>query len=130
MWAPRGQRGNNIGSAWQAHSARPSQSLRVGTRAIPSLIPIGRAGETLDMAVQKKELSTGTMGVGMCITLSGDGGDLAIVIQPDERPGIRCRGERCTITSRDSCTTIEAIVEEDATVAAALVGWAQPDRVG
>jgi len=48
-------------------------------------IPIGRVWESLDMAIQEEELRSGAVEVGMGIAFAGDGGDAAIVEEPDER---------------------------------------------
>lgn len=39
----------------------------------------------MDMAIQEEELRSGAVEVGMGIAFAGDGGDAAIVEEPDER---------------------------------------------
>ena len=48
-------------------------------------IPVGRVREPLHMTVQKEELRTGTVDVGVSIAFAGDCGKTAIIEEPHER---------------------------------------------
>ena len=99
---------------------------------IPSLVKkfqYLRVAEPPCVAIEESEMGALAVQIGMNVVLLGDGGELAVVKQPDgqDRPGDT--GESRLVARADAVDMfVEAIVEEVVAVAAAGIGGADPDR--
>lgn len=81
------------------------------------------------MAIEKSELRAGTMKVGVDVVLLRNGGQFTVVKEPDGQRRTWQRGEFNLIAGPSAINMlIEAVMEQVIAIAAARVGWANPDR--
>src|ERR1035441_4931200 len=107
----------------------PDQVGIVGDPFVGDEVPVFRVAEALRVAIEESEVGALAADRKMVVVLLGDGGELAIVKQPDgqNRPGEA--GDSRLVARADAVDVfVEAIVEEVVAVAAAGVGGADPNR--
>lgn len=95
-------------------------------------IPVGHVREPLHMTIQKEELGTVTVDLGVGIAFTGDGGEASVVEKPNERRGIGHASQRAfaAFSTGAGGTSVEGIMKEHSSIAGAWIGGANPSLSG